>query len=180
MVQIMTPTTTVARTTATAVINEGAVIDKPPSDSGPSAGVRRLLALTNRGLPAGASRAFSAVTVVTIVAGAVLVAATAAIHLHLWLSGYRHVPRLGPLFIAQAVTGFAIAVVLVFTRHTIVVVIAAVYMAASAGGLILSATVGFVGVHDGLGVPWAAWSLTIELIGLVLLSGAGAALTSRR
>jgi hypothetical protein len=46
-------------------------------------------------------------------------------------------------------------------------------MAASAGGLLLSATVGFLGIHDGLGVPWAATSLTVELIGVVLLGGAG-------
>jgi hypothetical protein len=35
-----------------------------------------------------------------ILVGAALVACTAAIHLHLWLAGYRHVPRIGPLFLA--------------------------------------------------------------------------------
>lgn len=115
-----------------------------------------------------------------MVVGAALVAATAAIHLHLWFSGYRHVPRLGPLFMAQAVSGLVLASVLALTRHTIAVVVAAAYMAASAGGLLLSATVGFVGVHDGLGVPWAGWSLTVELVGFAMLGGAGATLMSRR
>lgn len=157
--------------------SESALTDKPPSDSDPSGKVCRVLALTNRGLPEGASRGFAAATTAIIVAGALLVAATAVIHLHLWLSGYRHVPRLGVLFIAQAVSGLALAVVLALTRRTIAVVVAAAFMAASAGGLLLSATVGFIGIHDGLGVPWAAWSLTIELVGFVLLAGVGAALT---
>lgn len=51
----------------------------------------------------------------------------------------------------------------------------ALYMAASAGGLILSATVGFIGIHDGLGVPWATTSLVVELVGLVIVAGTLAA-----
>jgi hypothetical protein len=111
---------------------------------------------------------------VAIVVGAALVASTAAIHLHLWLAGYRHVPRIGPLFIAQAITGFVVAPILAWGRHVVVVLGAALYMVASAAGLLLSATVGFLGIHDGLGVPWAATSLTIELIGAGLLASAGA------
>jgi hypothetical protein len=113
--------------------------------------------------------------ILAILLGAALVAGTAAIHLHLWLAGYQHVPRVGPLFLAQAVSGLVLAPVLAAGRHIIVVLGAAVYMAASAGGLLLSATVGFLGVHDGLGVPWAATSLTVELVGAVLLAAAGVA-----
>lgn len=117
---------------------------------------------------------------VAIVAGAALMVATAVIHLHLWLAGYRHVPRIGPLFIAQAVTGLAVAPLVALGRHTIVVLGAAGYMAASAGGLLLSATVGFLGIHDGLGVPWATWSLIIEVTGFVVLGSAGVLLLLRR
>jgi hypothetical protein len=99
--------------------------------------------------------------------------ATAAIHLHLWLAGYRHVPRIGPLFLAQSITGFAAAPLVAVGRQTIVVLGAAVYMVASAVGLVLSATVGFLGIHDGLGVPWATTSLAVELAGFVLLAGGG-------
>jgi hypothetical protein len=95
------------------------------------------------------------------------------------LAGYRHVPRIGPLFLAQAVTGFALAPVLALGRHLAVVLGAALYMAASAAGLLLSATVGFLGIHDGLDVPWAAPSLTVELAGMVLLGGAGVAAIRR-
>jgi hypothetical protein len=129
--------------------------------------------------PENTPRPVAVIGTVAIVAGAALVAATAAIHLHLWLAGYRHVPRIGPPFLAQAVTGVALAPVLALGRHIAVVLGAAVYMAASAPGLLLSATVGFLGIHDGLGVQWAATSLSVELAGLVLLGGA-AAVSMRR
>jgi hypothetical protein len=115
-----------------------------------------------------------------IVAGAALMVATAVIHLHLWLIGYRHVPRLGPLFMAQAVTGLVAAPVVALGRQAVVVLGAAAYMAASAGGLVLSATIGFVGIHDGLGVPWAGTSLAVELAGVVLLGSAGVLQLVRR
>jgi hypothetical protein len=125
----------------------------------------------NRKVGATASpRGRTAATVAALAASA-LILATAVIHLHLWLSGYRHVPRLGPLFIGQAVAGLVLAPVLAWARTTLVVAVGCVYMAASAVGLLLSATVGFVGVHDSLSVPWAAWSLATELAGSVLLGG---------
>jgi hypothetical protein len=34
---------------------------------------------------------------------------------------------------------------------------------------LLSATVGFLGLHDGLSVPWAGWSLASELVGFFVL-----------
>lgn len=118
-----------------------------------------------------------------LAAGAGLIITTAAIHLHLYLVGYRHVPTLGVLFMIQAVAGFALGAALLAGRHLVTAAAGAGYMAASAAGLILSATVGFVGVHDSLGVPWATTSLVVELIGLVLLGVAtvsGAGLLPRR
>jgi hypothetical protein len=129
--------------------------------------------------PENTPRPVAVLGTIPIVAGAGLVAATAAIHLHLWLAGYRHVPRIGPLFLAQTVTGLALAPVLAVGRHLAVVLGAALYMAASAAGLLLSATVGFLGIHDGLGVPWAATSLSVELAGMVLLGSASAVATWR-
>ena len=152
----------------TAMTTKGDPVDAPP---------RRLPTLRDllqRGFPSPTPRWVTVLGTVAVVAGAALVAATAAIHLHLWLAGYRHVPRLGRLFMAQAVTGFVLAPVVAFGRQVLTVVGAAFFMAASAGGLVLSATVGFVGIHDGLGVPWATTSLIVELAGMVLLGGAGA------
>ena len=103
-----------------------------------------------------------------------MIVATAAIHLHLWLSGYRHVPRLDVLFLAQAVGGFLLGPIVAIGRQVALMIAGAIFMAASAGGLILSATVGFVGIHDGLDVPWATPSLVVELVGFVLFSAASA------
>lgn len=122
-----------------------------------------------RGLPGGTPRAAQITANASIIVGAGLVASTAAIHLHLWLAGYRHVPRLGPLFLAQAIAGFVLGPLLAWGRQLALVLGAAGYMAASALGLILSATVGFVGIHDGLGVPWASPSLAVELAGFLIL-----------
>jgi hypothetical protein len=130
--------------------------------------------LLRRGFPAGTPKPLMYIGTAAVVAGAGLIATTAAIHLHLWLIGYRHVPRIGPLFLAQAVTGLLLAPVLMLGRHLITVLAGVVYMAASVVGLLLSATVGFLGIHDGLGVPWASTSLTVELAGMVLLGGAAA------
>lgn len=127
----------------------------------------------------GTPVAAKAIATAAVVAGAGLVATTAAIHLHLWLAGYRHVPRIGPLFLAQAVTGILLAPMLALGRQLVVVIGATIYMAASAIGLILSATVGFLGIHDGLGVPWATPSLVVELAGFVVL-GSPAAFASHR
>lgn len=143
------------------------------------AGLTLARLVRQRGVPAGSPPAVTVLITVLLVAGAGLVATTAAIHLHLWLSGYRHIPRLGPLFLAQAVTGLVLAPVLAVGRHLVAVAAGSVFMVASAIGLVLSATVGFVGIHDGLNVPWAMTSLVVELAGAVLLAGGGVEVTRR-
>lgn len=115
-----------------------------------------------------------------VLAGSALVVATASIHLHLWLAGYRHVPRLGVAFLAQAITGLVAGPLLALTRHLLFVAGGALYMAASAVALLLSDTVGFLGIHDSLAVPWAGWSLGVEIAGFALFSGAAALLLLRR
>jgi len=114
------------------------------------------------------------------VAGAGLIVTTAVIHLHLWLAGYRHVPKLDVAFMGQAVSGFILAAVMLAWRRPEVLGLGALYMAGSAGALVLSATVGFLGIHDGFGVPWAGWSLGVELAGVVVMGGAaGSVLLAR-
>ncbi len=142
-----------------------------PNDSRLKAALR-LLRLRN--YPAGSSPTISRIATAATLAGAALVGSTAVIHLHLWLAGYREVPRLGPLFLAQAIAGLALAPTLAVGRQLGLVIGGAIYMAASALGLILSATAGFLGIHDGLGVPWATPALVVELVGLVLLGATGA------
>ncbi len=115
-----------------------------------------------------------------VLAGSALVITTASVHLQLWLAGYRHVPRLGVAFLGQAATGLIGGPLIAFARHLIFLAGGAMYMAASAVALVLSATVGFLGIHDSLAAPWAGWSIGVEIAGFALFSAAGALLLFRR
>jgi hypothetical protein len=110
-----------------------------------------------------------------IVAGACLVAGSAAIHLHLWLAGYRHIHIIGQLFLAQAISGFVISAAMVLNRRLPSAVTGALFLAATAAGLLMSAWFGIFGFHDSLDAPYAGLSLIEEGAGTVLLvSAAGA------
>ncbi|MDT4899716.1 MAG: hypothetical protein QOJ78_646 [Pseudonocardiales bacterium] len=152
----MTRTTTAAPMTATAATSR----------------TRRslLLTLLLRPVPAAANPAARAATGAAIVFGAAMVAVSAAIHLHLWLIGYRHIHIIGSAFLFQSTFGLALAPALVAFRRLVVVVAGVAYCGGSVVALLLSATVGFLGLHDGLSVPWAGWSLASELAGLVALA----------
>jgi hypothetical protein len=106
-----------------------------------------------------------------IVVGAAMIAASAVIHLHLWMDGYKDIHLIGPAFLFQAISGLAVAVLLLAFRRLVLVVAGLLFCAGSVIALLLSATVGFLGLHDGLGVPWAGWSLGTELAGFVVLAG---------
>jgi hypothetical protein len=126
------------------------------------------------------------VTISALIAGAGLVAASTAIHLHLWASGYRTIPTIGPLFLFQGVAGAVMAVALVVWRRLIMAVAAAGFLLATIGGLLLSAYVGLFGFMDPLSAPFAGLSLAVESAGtLVLLAVSaellrGAVVRSRR
>jgi len=138
--------------------------------------VQRSQGILILGIPKSSSVSFRSLVVLAMVLGAGTIGASAAIHLHLWLSGYRNVPRLGPLFLAQVVSGFALAPIIVLFRRMFAVLAGAVFQAASAIGLTLSATVGFVGIHDGFTAPWATASIIVELTGFVALTASALAL----
>lgn len=140
----------------------------------------RLGELIFRRLPASRSVSARWVLLAGVVFGAVMVAASAIIHLHLWLQGYRHIHLIGPAFLFQVIVGLIVAVALVVYRRLVSLLAGIVFCAGSAIALILSATVGFLGLHDGLGVPWAGWALVTELAGFVVLTAcAGVAMWRR-
>ena len=99
-----------------------------------------------------------------------------AIHLHLWASGYRNIPTIGPLFLAQTIAAALVAVVLAATRRLVTAVLGALFLVATAGGLFVSATVGLFGFRDGLDAPWAGASLVIEGAGIAVLTVTSVAL----
>jgi hypothetical protein len=117
-------------------------------------------------------------TTTLLTAGALLVAGSALIHLYLWADGYRHVPSIGPLFMAQGIVGLVLAVALVALPRPVVAALGASFLLASAAALLISATAGLFGFMDTLDAPWASTSLVVEAVGAVALLG-GAVLTLR-
>jgi hypothetical protein len=109
-----------------------------------------------------------------------MVAVSAVIHLHLWLIGYRHIHLIGPAFLLQSISGLVLAAALVAFRRLVVVIAGVAHCGGSVVALLLSATVGFLGLYDGLSVPWAGWSLASELAGLVALATVAAFVLRRR
>jgi hypothetical protein len=140
-----------------------------------TSGARQLVGATPHG-----SRPRQVVTTLAIVAGAAMVAWSAWLHYYLWSHyDYKVIHLLGVAFLAQAIAGFAIAVALVAFRRLVTVALGALYCAASAGALVLSATVGFLGVHDDFATPYAGLAFATEVVGFVVLVGASAAMLRR-
>ena len=148
----------------------------PDSSSGVLARMRSASGVLTRGVPQRWPTPGRVIGTALVLLGAAMVGASAVIHLHLWSLGYRHIHLIGPAFLAQGIGGLILAVILAAYRRLAVIAIGAAYLAGSIGALLLSASVGFLGLHDGLDVPWAAWSLTTELVGLVSLISVGAAI----
>ncbi len=89
-------------------------------------------------------------------AGAVLLGASAAIHLDLYLTGYRTIPTIGWLFLLQVITGFVLAVAalaaLVPRMNLLVEAVidagGALFALATLGGYLLSLRVGLFGFRE--------------------------------
>lgn len=82
------------------------------------------------------------------VAGAALLAATAGIHLDLWVTGYRHIPTIGPLFLLQVIAGFVLAVAVLAIRRPMADAAGAGFAIATLGGYLLSLWVGLFGFKE--------------------------------
>ena len=108
------------------------------------------------------------VSTAATVGAAYLTIWSAIIHLDLWTQGYRHIPDIGRLFLAQGVAGVVIGGAAIAWRRTITALAGAAYLAATSAGLLLSATVGVFHFHDGLDAPYAALSLVVQGSGLAL------------
>jgi predicted lipoprotein with Yx(FWY)xxD motif len=81
-------------------------------------------------------------------AGAGLLAATGAIHLDLYLTGYRSIPTLGWLFLLQVISAFGLAAVVFATGSRLVAMAGAGFALATLGGYLLSVWVGLFGFKE--------------------------------
>jgi hypothetical protein len=96
----------------------------------------------------------------------------AGIHLHLWLGGYRGIPTIGWLFLADVVgTGMLGAFVLVGPSGLLpwALLSAAVAVAGTLGGLVLSLTIGLFGFEESVQAPLVVPTIVVEALSVVVL-----------
>lgn len=106
------------------------------------------------------------VTILRVVTAAGVVA-SAHIHLVLYLDSYRRIEVVGPLFLVNAIAGFAIAVAVVLWRHWLGLLLAIGFSAATLLAFYVSVTVGFFGVQERLGGGYQVGAAVAEWISLI-------------
>jgi predicted lipoprotein with Yx(FWY)xxD motif len=82
------------------------------------------------------------------VTGAGLLAAIAAIHLDLYLTGYKTIPTIGWLFLLQVIVAFALAAAVLATGNRVAAALGAGFAVATLGGYLLSIWVGLFGFTE--------------------------------
>lgn len=106
--------------------------------------------------------------------GAVLIWATAGLHLRLYAIGYDRIPTIGWLFVLQGVAGSVLGLLILAVRHPLSYLAGAGYMASSIGGFLTSIWFGLFGFRDSFAAPYAGVAMAIEVIGAVVLLVAAA------
>ena len=100
--------------------------------------------VTEQGRPAVRARARLALRL----AGAGLLFATGAIHLDLYLTGYRSIPTIGWLFLLQVIAAFGLGVVVLATGEWLAAAAGAGFALATLGGYLLSLWIGLFGFKE--------------------------------
>ena len=80
--------------------------------------------------------------------GAGLLAATGAIHLDLYLTGYRTIPTIGWLFLLQVVSAFVLAAAILATKSRLVALSGALFALSTLGGYLLSLAIGLFNFRE--------------------------------
>jgi hypothetical protein len=105
-----------------------------------------------------------------IVAAVVLV--SGAVHLKLWVDGFRDISVVGPLFLLNACAALVIAGAVLSWRSWPPMLVAVGFGASTLGAFVLSATVGLFGVHEVWnGGGYVMTANISELVALVAGSG---------
>jgi predicted lipoprotein with Yx(FWY)xxD motif len=81
-------------------------------------------------------------------AGAGLLIATAAIHLDLYLTGYRTIPTIGWLFLLQVIVAFALGALVLVTGNRLVAAAGAGFALSTLGGYLLTVQFGLFGFRE--------------------------------
>ena len=102
----------------------------------------------SRGAPGPRGPVGQAMTAGLRVTGAGLLIAAAAIHLDLYLTGYRSIPVIGGLFLLQVIVGFGVGAVVLVTGSRVAAAAGAVFALATLGGYLLSVWAGLFGFTE--------------------------------
>jgi predicted lipoprotein with Yx(FWY)xxD motif len=102
----------------------------------------------SRGTPGPRGRAGRSVTAGLRITGAGLLIAAAAIHLDLYLTGYRSIPVIGGLFLLQVIVGFGVGATVLITGSRVAAAAGAVFALATLGGYLLSVRAGLFGFTE--------------------------------
>ncbi len=82
------------------------------------------------------------------IAGAALLVAAGAIHLDLYLTGYRTIPTIGPLFLLQVIAAFVLAAGILVTGNWLIDALGAGFAVSTLGGYLLSLWFGLFGFTE--------------------------------
>jgi hypothetical protein len=112
------------------------------------------------------------------VAGALLVLWSTYIHFHLWneTDGYRHIPTIGPLFLAQSIGGLLVAIVIVAVRRVWAAIIGLGFAVSTIVGFLLTVglTKGLFNFKESWAAPFAGLAFAVEIAATAVLLVAAA------
>ena len=100
---------------------------------------------------------------------AVLLLAGGIVHFNLWNSGYRHIPKIGPLFLANFVGSIVLAAAVLTSRRVSVSLAGLAFAGGSLAALILSRTVGVFGFTEPIWTAQAVRTVASEIGAIVAL-----------
>jgi hypothetical protein len=110
-------------------------------------------------------------------AGAGLLAAMAGIHVKLYTIGYREIHLIGPLFMANGVSGsLACLAVLASPRRWLALVSggSALLAGGTLGGLVVALTAGLFNFHESLKAPYVVVTIVVESLAFLALAALAA------
>jgi len=102
--------------------------------------------------------------------GAALLVTSASVHIYYYNLIYKNIATIGNLFLVQIVASFLLALLLVLTRHVLVVLASAGLMAGTIIGFILVRAGTLFGFHLPFTSGLAAFVLAVEIVAVVLLA----------